>query len=259
MNPFSKDELIKNIKAIRNRGWILNHRSNSDGGAGNTLEDLLGIEENNLPIPNAGEWELKCQVKTTSLVTLFHCEPSPKGMKFVANILLPTYGWRHKFAGTKYPVSEKSFQQTINTQNFSSRGFSVKCNDEEKKIEIMFQHNLISSENSQWAGQISQNNAEILQVNPYWGFQDLSHILGYKMHNCFYVIAEKKKEGGVNYLRYNTIYKLEASSSKRFFQFIRDGHVYVDFNARTGHNHGSKYRIKQNYFHALFDSAEEIK
>ncbi|MBQ5478723.1 MAG: hypothetical protein IIT66_00730, partial [Acetobacter sp.] len=33
-------------------------------------------KENNLPLPNAAEWELKCQRRqTTSLVTLFHIEP----------------------------------------------------------------------------------------------------------------------------------------------------------------------------------------
>ncbi len=44
------------------------------------LEDLLGIEENNLPIPNAAEWELKAQrANTSALTTLFHIEPQPLG------------------------------------------------------------------------------------------------------------------------------------------------------------------------------------
>jgi hypothetical protein len=42
-------------------GWIPDNRPGNIGGVGNTLEDLLGIEENNLPILNASEWELKCQ------------------------------------------------------------------------------------------------------------------------------------------------------------------------------------------------------
>ncbi len=53
-------------------GWIDNARHGNVGGIGNTLEDLLGIEENNLPIPNAAEWELKAQrADTSSLTTLF--------------------------------------------------------------------------------------------------------------------------------------------------------------------------------------------
>ena len=104
MKVFTKEDLIYSLKAIRDLGWVLNARPGNAGGVGNTLEDLLGIEENNLPLPNASEWELKCQrSNTTSLITLFHMEPSPRAFKFVPNILLPKYGWPHEEAGTRYP------------------------------------------------------------------------------------------------------------------------------------------------------------
>ena len=108
MKIYTKESLIEELRKIRNMGWIPNARPGNAGGVGNTLEDLLGIEENNLPIPNAAEWELKCQrVKTTSLVTLFHMEPSPRALKFVPKILLPFYGWAHQEAGIKYDADEK--------------------------------------------------------------------------------------------------------------------------------------------------------
>lgn len=72
-NIFTKEQLIEYLCEIRQMGWIRNARPGNVGGIGNTLEDLLGIKENNLPIPNASEWELKCQrANTTSLTTLFH-------------------------------------------------------------------------------------------------------------------------------------------------------------------------------------------
>ncbi|MBU0744574.1 MAG: MvaI/BcnI restriction endonuclease family protein, partial [Gammaproteobacteria bacterium] len=78
---YSKESLIEKLQEIRQMGWIKNEWPGNTGGIGNTLEDLLGIEENNLPIPNAAEWELKChRLKSTSLVTLFHLEPSPRGL-----------------------------------------------------------------------------------------------------------------------------------------------------------------------------------
>ena len=81
MKTYTKKTLIARLRAIRDEGWIQNKRTGNDGGVGNTLEDLLGIEENNLPLPNAAEWELKTQrVGTTSLVTLFHMEPSPSSL-----------------------------------------------------------------------------------------------------------------------------------------------------------------------------------
>ena len=57
---FTKEQLIARLRDIRDIGWILNTRQGNVGSVGNILEDLLGIKENNLPIPNASEWELKC-------------------------------------------------------------------------------------------------------------------------------------------------------------------------------------------------------
>ena len=139
MKIYTKQDLINELKKIRIQGWIKNKRTANDGSVGNTLEDILGIEENNLPIPNAAEWELKCQRKrTTSPTTLFHCEPSPRALKFVTNILLPKYGWEHKKAGKKYPKTEMSFRQTISCINYSDRGFRVELDKKQKKIVISF-------------------------------------------------------------------------------------------------------------------------
>jgi hypothetical protein len=88
MKIYTKDSLITELKNIASRGWIENQRHGNQGGIGNTLEDLLGITENNLPIPNAAEWELKSQRRnTSSLTTLFHTEPSPRAMKLVPQVL----------------------------------------------------------------------------------------------------------------------------------------------------------------------------
>src|SRR5205823_9794936 len=91
---YTKATLIEKLKAIAQQGWIPNARHGNVGGIGNTLEDLLEIKENNLPIPNAAEWELKAQrLHTFSLTTLFHTEPSPRAIGFVPQVLLPKYGW----------------------------------------------------------------------------------------------------------------------------------------------------------------------
>lgn len=65
-----KEELIQSLKEFESRGWIENkRRKTNDGAHGNLLEDLLNIPENNLPIPNAAEWELKChKVGSSSII-----------------------------------------------------------------------------------------------------------------------------------------------------------------------------------------------
>ncbi len=55
MKLFTKESLIVELNAGRSHEWIETGRKNDDGEVGNTLEDLLGIEENNPPLPNDGE------------------------------------------------------------------------------------------------------------------------------------------------------------------------------------------------------------
>lgn len=77
MEHISLDELLEKLKTIVNR-WHVGTRPGNDGNQGNTLEDLLGVEENNLSIPDYGQYELKTQkAETGSLITLFHKEPKP--------------------------------------------------------------------------------------------------------------------------------------------------------------------------------------
>ena len=55
---------------------------------------LLGFPENNLPISDTAQWEMKThRVGSSSLVTLFHMEPQPRKAKVVVTLLLPQYGW----------------------------------------------------------------------------------------------------------------------------------------------------------------------
>ena len=36
------------------------------------------------------------------------------------------------------------------------------------------------------------------------------------------------------------------------------GTIYIDFNARTGHNHGTKFRMKQGYWNSIYSMVEKI-
>ena len=261
MTTFTKESLKKDLCDIRDRGWIVNTRSNNDGGVGNMLEDLLGIEENNLPLPNAGEWELKTQkVDTKSLITLFHLEPSPTAYKFVSRILLPKYGWPHEEAGKKYPGDEKSFRQTITSGQRTDRGFTTIVNHNLERVEVSFDHTTVdTSRHGVWKNEV-KNNVGWGELNPmpYWGFDDLFHKAGTKLHKTVYAKAELKRERGIAYVRYVEFMMLEELTCELWINAIEKGFVLVDFDARTGHNHGSKFRLRQNAYPKLFKSVEHI-
>lgn len=265
LKAFSKEELIEKFKEIYAKGWVKNYRGNNDGAVGNILEDLLEIPENNLPIPNAAEWELKAQRSdTSSLLTMFHMEPSPRAMKVVPSILLKKYGWPHADAGTLYPEDEKSFRATLNAKTYSDRGLKVKVNDEERRVEIEFNSSFTDERHRDWLESVKlrANHQDNFDVVPYWGFDDLFHKAGVKLINCFYVQADQKTEveNGKrnNYFLYNYVLKLSQFDQNKFIEAIRDGKIYVDFDARTGHNHGTKFRIRYSDIPSLYKNSEIV-
>ncbi|MDR0728553.1 MAG: MvaI/BcnI family restriction endonuclease [Prevotellaceae bacterium] len=260
MKIYTKYSLIKEFRAIAQRGWIPNARQGNNGGIGNTLEDLLGIEENNLPIPNAAEWELKAKrLNTSSLTTLFHTEPSPRAVKFVSQILLPYYGWQHKEAGKKYPKTELSFRQTIHGNSPSDRGFMVKIDRKKRKILISFDSSSVADIHKKWLKIVRQRiGLGELDPQPYWGFDDLSNKAGTKLLNCFYVQVDVKKEESMEFYHYCKVMMLQKFNFDKFLIQIENGNILVDFDARTGHNHGTKFRIKQNCLPELYEKTTVI-
>ena len=260
MEIFTKNQLIKELHRIKESGWIKNARQGNVGGIGNTLEDLLGIEENNLPIPNASEWELKTQRKnTSSLTTLFHMEPSPRALRFVPQIFLLKYGWKHQEAGLKYPQNEMSFRQTIGGRNRSDRGFKVVINRDEQKVLISFDSNSVSNKHSDWLKSVEERiGLNELTPQPYWGFNDLFHKAGTKLINCFYVQADIKKIEGIEFYHYTDIIMLQNISIDKFLLAMENNDILVDFDARTGHNHGTKFRLRQNKLPDLYENVTKI-
>lgn len=256
----TKEELIEKFKVIKEMGWVENRRKGNDGGVGNTLEDLLGIPENNLPIPNAAEWELKARrSNTSSLVTLCHQEPSPRAAKLVPEMLLPKYGWKHKEAGKKYSDNEMSFRMTLNGVTYMDRGFKINVNRQEERVEIIFDPSHADNRHSEWLSDIDRRiGLGPLPVIPYWGFNDLYTKIGTKLLNCFFVQADVVKKNGIEYYHYNNVTMCKTVNLNRFIDAIENGFVYIDFDARTGHNHGTKFRIKDCDLPRLYTTAIRV-
>src|SRR3989339_552548 len=260
MQLYTKDELIKKFKELAEMGWVPNGRFGNQGGIGNTLEDFLGITENNLPIPNAAEWELKTQrANTSSLTTLFHIEPSPRAVGFVPKVLLPLYGWSHQGAGSLYKAGEMSFRQTIHGLSHSDRGFIIQIDRAAKKVLISFDATKVSEKHADWlAGVKKKVGLGELDPQPYWGFDDLAHKAGTKLLNCFYVQAEVKVENGKEFYWYNKVQMLQKFRFEGLLEALEKGVMLVDFDARTGHNHGTKFRLRQNHLPMLYEKITTV-
>jgi len=267
MKLYTKEELIQAIREVFRHGW---HKSvketrdvRNDGAVGNTLEMLLGIEENNLPIPNAREWELKGQrAHTSSLITLKHIEPSPTAVGVVSNILLPYYGWKHKQAGKKYPQTEMSFRSTTSATDYTNRGFRIVVDKQQRKLRLVFDSTKADRNDpavAQWLRAVEERiGLGSLAPEPYWGFEDLKYVIGSKIRNCFYVVGDSKVEAAREFFLYRELHILSGFSFEKFIRCIEDGAILVDFDARTGHNHGTKFRIRQGHWRDLYSSVQRV-
>lgn len=262
----TKEQLIEEMRAISQKGWFKSVKrikdTRNDGAVGNTLEKLLGIPENNLPIANTNGWELKGQrLRTTSLVTLKHYDPFPRSEFFLPRILLPLYGWSHKLAGKKYPKDETSFRSTTGAMHFTNRGFKVVIDRQQKKIRFVFDSSKADSDDPEIAKWLLSVKTRVglgpLNPEPYWGFDDLQALMGAKVRNCFYVIADSKVEKGIEYFHYLHLLILSGYTFEKFLSCIERDIIKVDFDARTHHNHGTKFRIKQDEWKELYAEVKQ--
>ena len=152
-----------------------------------------------------------------------------------------------------------SFRQTISCLGRSDRGFKVVVDRLNQKVLISFDASFVVDKHKDWLESVKKRiGLEELYPQPYWGFQDLYHKAGTKLHNCFFVGADVKKIEGKEYFKYEKILKLSGFSLEKFIESIEQGDILVDFDARTGHNHGTKFRFRNNKLANLYDNVEEI-
>ena len=86
-------KLKKQLEEIKEQGFIKTHRFH-DNGIGKTLEDLLGIKENNFRLPDVGDVELKAKrIESDSMLTIATKSPEPRK---VNKVLFNKYKYRDK-------------------------------------------------------------------------------------------------------------------------------------------------------------------
>jgi len=102
-HPYDLEEFKRGFAELRERGFVRSRRSGPTG-VGHTLEQELGMPENNLAVPDLGKVELKARrVASGSMVTLFTF--NRKMWKVKPLYAIQTYGSPDKNGRTR--VEEK--------------------------------------------------------------------------------------------------------------------------------------------------------
>jgi hypothetical protein len=108
-----------------------------------------------------------------------------------------------------------------------------------------FDPSTVGLRHAEWLESVRQRVGTLGELNPqpYWGFDDLYAKARTKLTNCFYVRADVRREAdGTESYKYRDILMCEGFSLEKFLIALQNGNALVDFDARTGHNHGTKFR-----------------
>ena len=245
------DEFTKKIVKIRDMGFIESHRK-GDTGIGKTLEDLLGITENNISGPDFGIYELKSSRRQSkTMITLFTKTPSPRGS---IRELVDNFGYKQRKG------SSNMKQTRLNGNDMESTNISL----EDKELHVTVDAVKANSVGLQLAMEddrlIFKNNKGI---EAYYDKKTLQKAFERKYNKLIYVIADRKRERRKEYFHFNEAYKLEGFGFETFSKLIRDGLLKVDL--RVGHypdgkvhDHGTGFRIMPEHFPKCFDKIERI-
>jgi hypothetical protein len=213
--------LQKKLKEIEAMGFVETHRL-SDTGIGKTLEDLLGIKENNIPLPDIGEVaELKSyRSSAKSMMTLFTLEPLPKGGDR-DRLLLDGFGYSKRDNGRL-----KELHSTLSCKKYNAQ--SLKLCVEKDKIRVQ---------------------GKDRKLNIFWDIKSLEEKFNNKLPALVYVFAETKTIKDKEYFHYNEAYLLEDFSFEIFKKRVKADDILVDFRMYyqpngSVRNHGTGFRVK---------------
>lgn len=220
------EDFIREYKKVCEMGWILTHRSGSTG-IGKTLEDLLGIEENNSDGPDFGEYELKStRLHSNSMLTLFTRTPHPpRSNTYLRN--------KYGYSSSAYENEKKVLHSTLSADRFAQIAGT------RNKLKITCDPDKISIE--------SQEGIE----NVFWSREALQKSFNKKYRNKFvYAKAKSRGSGSSEEFKFVGAYEISGFDYGAMIDLLEKGKIYVDLrigqypDGRT-HDHGTAFRIKE--------------
>lgn len=217
---FTITELKKRLQLLKKKGFISSLRFHNTG-IGHTLEQFLGLAENNISLPDLGKLELKSQrIESASLITFFTKKPDD----VLNSKLLKKFGYPRKKDGLRV------LHQTITAERKNRQGFKLH-NIRTKLIILKNREYVFSYDKSQLKALFEKK---------------------FGMGALLVLAASRKDSRGRERFHYQEAYILKDGNFERFlkklFYDIRIGR-YPDGRP---HDHGSAFRIKKTDLPNIF-------
>ena len=219
-------EFKQKFCSIKARGFIKSQRK-GDAAVGNTFENELGLQENNIAGPDIEGNELKAARRGAGgKQTLFTKEGD---WVVPQRDYVETYGFPHT---TK--IGEMSGQSTV-TKTVNNRGLSIVTTDD--YCAVVYGDTIIVK----------------------WDWETLVNQFAKKFPACVKVFADVEKRDGVEYFHYNEAYRFIGTDKNLFRTAIENDMIAIDIRMRTQNmigkslrNRGTAFRINHSRMEELF-------
>lgn len=217
------------FEKIKEKGWVKSKRKGPTG-IGHTLEHLLGIQENNIALPDLGTVELKAhRTGSSSLITLFTF--NRKAWKMNPLEAIKKYGTRDDngrlgmyFTMARTPNSVELFlfvdETTISVRHVSG------------------------------------------EIVAEWQLKQLAEQFMQKMPGLVLVSAFSEMRGDAEWFKYDRAQLLTETSAHIVHNQLIAGNILVDLRLHdkgtSARNHGTGFRAKEDKLTSLFKNIVEL-
>lgn len=236
--PQSKEiiEFKKRFLEIKSMGFVSSRRHH-DTGIGKTFEDLMGVDENNLPLPDFGGIEIKTQrAFSSSYITL--TTKSPDFPRSANAYLKDTYGYPDPKFPSVSVLHTSFFHSDFNTLK-GLWGFKLEVDKSEEKIFI----------------RVKTLKTNIIEdVDIYYNFSTIENIIAKKLKKVVFITAQTKSTPDAEKFYFTKAILLTDFTLDKFINLIRTDNIMYDIrigvyksgkNIGKPHDHGSGFRIKK--------------
>ena len=217
------EQFQERFSEIKNQGWVQSIRRGPTG-IGQTLEQLLGLTENNIALPDLHEIELKAhRVGSTSMITLFTFNRK---------------AWRMK------PLEAIRKYGTPDINGRMGLYFTMSPTPNSTGLFLYNEEHLIS---------VRHISGEIIAE---WQLGALAEQFCKKIPGLILVSAFSEMRGDIEWFQFSRAQLLTDTSPEIIREQILAGNVLVDLRLHdkgtSARNHGTGFRVKENKLSFLF-------
>jgi hypothetical protein len=226
-------DLPSELQRIKEKGWIPSMRK-SDTGIGKTIEELLGIRENNNKIADCSYQGMEVEIKghrvnSNSKVTLFTLEAGERALHDVE--LMKKYGY----------IDDKNrlaLKVTLTTDGFNQQGLKLETDR-------------------------SRGTISIIDTNGFrpwtWEFASI-HL---KLLNLCLIYARSRKRNNIEEFEIESAKLFIGLDANCFFNLLENGFVVIELRMNeneTGgsRNRGTAFRVSMKYLENCYQKIERI-